>query len=45
MNNNDNEMIDKIREVSLMLISLDGILTSSIHQLAAKPQPPFLPAS
>jgi predicted HAD superfamily phosphohydrolase YqeG len=27
-----------------MLVSLDSILTSSIHQSAAKPKPPFLPA-
>ena len=26
-----------------MLVSLDSILTSSIHQNAAKPKPPFLP--
>lgn len=26
-----------------MLVSLDNILTSSIHQLPPKPQPPFLP--
>jgi len=34
---------DKVREVSLMLISLDSILTSSVNQMAAKPKPPFLP--
>lgn len=26
-----------------MLVSLDSILTSSIHQLPPKPKPPFLP--
>jgi hypothetical protein len=26
-----------------MLVSLDNILSNSIHQLAAKPKPPFLP--
>lgn len=36
-------MGDKVREVSLMLISLDSILTSSVNQMAAKPKPPFLP--
>lgn len=35
--------MDKVREVSLMLISLDNILTSSIHQMTPKPKPPFLP--
>jgi len=36
-------MLDKVREVSLMLISLDSILTNSIHQAAPKPKAPFLP--
>lgn len=43
LSNEQSEIIDKVREVSLMLISLDNILTSSIHQMTAKPKPPFLP--
>jgi hypothetical protein len=43
LNNSEAELIDKVREVSLMLISLDSILTSSVHQMANKPKPPFLP--
>ena len=34
--------MDKIREVSTMLVSLDAILTNSIHQTMDRPQPPFL---
>ncbi len=44
LSNKDNEMIDKIQEVSLMLVSLDNILTSSVNQHSNKPVPPFLPA-
>jgi hypothetical protein len=43
LSNEETEIIDKVREVSLMLISLDSILTSSVHQMTAKPKPPFLP--
>ena len=41
--NEEVELVDKIREVSTMLISLDAILTNSIHQAVDRPQPPFLP--
>ena len=27
----------------MMLVSLDSILTSSVHQMSNKPKPPFLP--
>ena len=43
LGNEEAELMDKIREVSLMLVSLDSILTSSISQMQAKPKPPFLP--
>lgn len=37
-------MVEKIKEVSMMLISLDSILVSSLHPHEAnKPEPPFLP--
>jgi Dullard-like phosphatase family protein len=41
--NTETDPMDKVREVSLMLVSLDSILTSSIHNMPAKPKPPFLP--
>lgn len=43
MASNDTEPLDKIKEVALMLVSLDSILTSSVQQLSNKPKPPFLP--
>jgi len=36
-------MMDKVREVSLMLVSLDSILSSTMIELPAKPKAPFLP--
>ena len=43
LSSSEAEVLDKVREVSLMLVSLDSILTSSLHQAAPKPKPPFLP--
>lgn len=41
--NNESDMLEKTKEVSMMLVSLDSILTSSINQAPSKPKPPFLP--
>ena len=43
LSNNQADLFDKIKEVTMMLVSLDSILTSSVHQMSNKPKPPFLP--
>lgn len=43
LSNVEINILEKIKEVSTMLISLDTILSSSIQQNVEKPQPPFLP--
>ena len=43
LENKEIQINDKIREVSMMLISLDTILINSVHQTDnSKPKPPFL---